>query len=155
MVSVVTSYDIAVDANSIKISWTDPYGNSEPILDYQILIRQSDLITFTETTDHCNGQVDPAKSSKYCFVPLTVLRATPYLLTLNNLVVAKARARNVWGYGAYSESNTAGAYIQTEPNAPSSPVLDIVVSTLTQIKVDWSSVTGLNTGGSAITSYNL
>ena len=46
-----------------------------------------------------------------CFIPLSVLRASPFSLQYNDLVVAKARARNIWGYGAYSESNTSGAYI--------------------------------------------
>jgi len=155
MFTVTTSYDTGVDPTSVKITWLQPYSNSEPVIDYQVVIRHKDLSTFSEESVNCNGAVDPAKTSLYCFVPLTVLRSNPYLLEFNDLVVAKARARNAWGYGIYSESNTAGASIQTEPSAPASPTLDIVLSTLTQIKVDWSPLTGLNTGESPITSYNL
>jgi hypothetical protein len=104
---------------------------------------------------NCNGQSDPAKSLLNCYIPLTVLRASPFSLQYNDLVVVKARARNVWGYGAFSENNTSGAHVQTEPNAPASPTLDIVISTLTQIKVDWQSLAPMSTGGSSITSYNL
>lgn len=155
MFTLTTSYETGVDPTSVKITWVQPYSNSEPILDYQILIRRHDLSTFTEDLVNCNGAVDPAKTALSCFVPLSVLRAIPYSLQFNELVVAKARARNAWGYGAYSEINTSGAFIQTEPVAPASPVLDIVTSTLNKIKVDWPALTGLKTGESPITSYNL
>jgi hypothetical protein len=107
----VTSYDLGVDGTKVKITWTAPYTNSETILDYQILILEKDQLTYFEETLNCNGQVDPVKSQLYCFVPLTVLRASPYLLEFNDLVFAKARARNIWGYGAFSEKNVIGVAI--------------------------------------------
>lgn len=48
-------------------------------------------------------------TNKYCLVPLTTLRASPYSLAYNALVVAKVRARNSVGYSAYSTANSAGA----------------------------------------------
>jgi len=155
MFAVTTSYDLGVDATKVKISWVVPYDNSAAITGYQIIIQANDLANFFEDKVNCDGNQDPVKSSLSCFIPLTVLRAAPYSLEFNDLVVAKARAKNIWGFGAYSENNTAGAYIQTEPNAPASPVLDIALSTLTSIKLDWPALTGLSTGQSPITSYNL
>jgi hypothetical protein len=34
MFIVSTSYDTAVDPTKLKVTWLEPYGNSEPILDY-------------------------------------------------------------------------------------------------------------------------
>ena len=155
MHTLVTSYDAGVDVTAVKIEWVEPYDNSEPIIDYEVLIRQSDGLTFTEETTHCNAQEDPPKSQRYCFIPLTVLRASPYNLEFEDKVVAKARARNVFGYGHYSEPNLLGAAIQVEPFTVEEPVLDIASSSLTQIKLDWPELQGDNTGQSPITSYNL
>ena len=62
---------------------------------------------------------------------MTVLRASPYNLKFKDRVVAKARARNFFGYGHYSEPNLLEAAIQVEPFTVEQPVLDIVVSSLT------------------------
>jgi hypothetical protein len=51
---------------------------------------------------------------------MTVLRAAPFNLALDQLIVAKVRAVNVIGAGSYSAENTLGVTIQTEPQAPSS-----------------------------------
>ena len=45
--------------------------------------------------------------------------------------------------------------MQVEPFTVEAAVLDIEVSSLTQIKLDWPQLLGDNTGGSPITSYNL
>jgi len=45
--------------------------------------------------------------------------------------------------------------VQIEPSTVSSPVLDILVSNLLKIKIDWDALTGDETGGSPIDSYNL
>lgn len=37
MDTVITTYDVQ-QLTSVKISWTEPYDNSEPIIDYEILI---------------------------------------------------------------------------------------------------------------------
>ena len=39
MDTLATSYDISVDATAVKIEWAEPYANSEPIIDYEVLIR--------------------------------------------------------------------------------------------------------------------
>ena len=67
----------------------------------------------------------------------------------------KVRARNAFGFGHYSEVNILGDRIQVEPHRVTKPVLDIVVSSLTQIKLDWVALTDFETGGSPIDSYKL
>ena len=84
-----------------------------------------------------------------------MLRASPYNLEFKDTVVAKARARNIFGSGHYSEPNLTGAAIQVEPFTVGDAVLDIVVSSLSQIKLDWPQLQGDGTGQSPITSYNL
>ena len=69
--------------------------------------------------------------------------------------MAKVRARNIFGYGDYSEPNVSGATVQVEPFAAAAPTLDITASSLTEIKVDWEELTDDATGGSPITSYDL
>lgn len=46
---------------------------------------------------------------------LAVLRSDPYNLQFDVLIEVKARARNQFGYGDYSEPNVVGARIQVEP----------------------------------------
>jgi hypothetical protein len=46
-----------------------------------------------------------------CYVPVQTLRAAPFNLPYDKLVVMKARARNQFGFGDYSETNTAGARV--------------------------------------------
>jgi hypothetical protein len=59
--------------------------------------------------------------SLYCDVPVSVLRAAPYELILQDLVVARVRAYNERGWGSWSVDNTAGALIETEPSQMASP----------------------------------
>lgn len=56
---VTTSYDSS-QPQSVKISWTEPYDNSEPIIDYQILILQADGTL--STSSECDGSQDPIKT---------------------------------------------------------------------------------------------
>lgn len=75
---------------NVKISWTSPSSNGSPITEYKILILQNDGVTYTEQTSFCSGADATIISNMYCFVPLSVLRLSPYSLTYNSLVVAVA-----------------------------------------------------------------
>lgn len=46
---------------------------------------------------------------------MTVLRAAPYSLQYDSLIRVKVSACNLNGCGTYSDANTIGARIQTEP----------------------------------------
>ena len=111
MVAVTTS----ITSTNVKIAFTDPSTNGSPILKYRVVIRQSDGVTFTEETNYCDASTSTIIADKYCLVPMTVLRSSPYSLAYSNLVVAQVQAYNSKGWGALSPSNTAGASIQTEP----------------------------------------
>jgi hypothetical protein len=150
MATLTTAYDVAVDPLSVKISWVAPYDNSEPIDAFEVLIRTSDSTTYSAVPSPCATTL-----ALFCFVPLSTLRTTPFSLSRNNLVVVKARAHNQFGYGDYSEPNTAGATVQTEPDQITTITLDIATSHNTQIVLNWPALVDDATGDSAILSYHL
>ena len=43
------------DAVRVLISWTAPATNYDAILEYEVLVRESDGVTFTEETTACDG----------------------------------------------------------------------------------------------------
>ncbi len=59
MDTVTTTYDLQ-KLTSVKIAWTEPYDNSEPIIDYEILILQEN--GSLKASSECNGALDPVKS---------------------------------------------------------------------------------------------
>lgn len=44
-----------VDVDTVVITWVPDYDGGSPILTYTILIRESDLETFTEDVVDCDG----------------------------------------------------------------------------------------------------
>ena len=72
---------------------------------------------FSEQTTYCEGDTSSIITNRYCTVPMSVLRAEPYLLTLGNLVKAKVTAKNERGSGTQSDENedAKAVAVQTEP----------------------------------------
>lgn len=114
-------------------------------------------MTYAEETVYCEGSLAAVVSSRYCHVPLTSLRAAPYSLVYADLVVAKVRASNAIGWGPYSQPNSVGALVQTEPVTAATPTPARGSRTDdTRVEVVWTAITlAVETGGSPITSYNL
>lgn len=153
MAAVVTEVDAGLDALSVKISWTAPSANDDPITEYEILIRQQGGAEYSATAA-CDGASAGVLAARYCLVSLSVLtEAAGYGLVFGDLVVARARARNSIGWGQYSQPNAAGATIQTGPAGMASPTRG--ATTLTTVRVDWLPLTGAETRGAAIDSYEL
>lgn len=114
MSAVTTSIDLTT--GNVRISWTAPNSNAEPITKYKIEILQADGTTFTESLLYCDGSSSIILANMYCLVPMSVLRASPYSLTYGTIVKAQASAYNQFGWGPVSSANTAGATIRTEPS---------------------------------------
>lgn len=97
---------------NVDIAWIAPYDNSEPITSYDVQVLKGDGLTWANDLVHC-----PANSvaSTTCSIPMSTLRST-FGLTQGQLVVSRVRALNIIGYGDYSETNTAGALVATEPH---------------------------------------
>jgi antitoxin (DNA-binding transcriptional repressor) of toxin-antitoxin stability system len=140
----------------VKLHWVAPDPKGSPLTEYEILIRTA-AGTFLEEATYCRGSLSAVVESRYCHVPMTVLRAAPYSLQYGALVVAKLRARNAVGWGPYSPENSVGALVQTEPVAAATPAPTRGSRTdHTKVEVTWAAMTlPADTGGSAITSYNL
>jgi hypothetical protein len=152
MSAVTTEIDTGLDPLSVKISWTAPTDNSDSITSYEILIREQGGSQFSATAD-CNGADSAVVAARFCLVPLTTLTAAPYSLVFGDLVAARARAINSIGAGQYSQPNAVGATIETAPVAMLTPTRG--ATTLTSVVVDWLALTGTDTRGSAIDSYEL
>lgn len=135
------------------MSWVQPNFHSSAITKYEILFKKSDS-TYAQITATCDGTVAGIITAKQCDTPMAaVITATGF--TPGTLIQAKVRAFNGKGWGAYSEINTAGANIATAPSVMVIPT-EGAASTTSQVQVQWAALTtDAQTGGSAITSYNL
>lgn len=105
---------------------------------------------------YCDGTEAAVVNNRYCHVPLaSILRKAPYNLEYNDLVVAQVSSKNAigWAYN-YSPDNTIGALIQIEPSQMSDPFRGSSTDD-TRIQIDWVALTGSDTGGATILSYNL
>lgn len=66
----------------------------------------------------------------------------------------RVRAHNNDGWGDYSEINTSGATIETEPLEMNAISFDATASTNSKIWLTWSLPTGTATGGSSVSIDN-
>jgi predicted phage tail protein len=87
---------------------------------------------------------------------MTLLR-TLTLRPRDSLIRVKVRAFNAKGSGEFSEVNTAGATIETEPTNLSVVSIDVPSTSNTETKVVWTALTGSARGGwnVAITQYEV
>jgi hypothetical protein len=69
---------------------------------------------FAYLLPNCDGKNADVVSSLQCTVPMSALR-TLTSLPRDSLIRVKVRAFNIKGTGSFSEVNTEGATIETEP----------------------------------------
>lgn len=95
-------------------------------------------------------------TNAYCEIETTVLRGEPYLLLQGDSVIAKMQTLNPIGWSGESLVNSVDiALIQVPPAKPSQAPTRAITSSYTQLVVDVAALTGLDTGGSPITSYHI
>lgn len=82
----------------MKLSWDLPSERSSTIVEYEILIAAADGTTFTADTTNCDGSLAAVVAARYCHVPMATLRASPFSLVYDQLIIAKIRARNAIGW---------------------------------------------------------
>ena len=137
----------------MKVSWSYPDDNSDPVEGYDIEILQSDGVTYSKDLVNCDGMSPAIIQSLYCFVPMTVLRASPFSLPFEASILVKVRARNSIGWGAYSTSSTAATTVQVEPVQMNTPTRGSLTS-YSQIQIVWNPLTTKpQTGDSPIITY--
>lgn len=146
-----------VDATQVKISWDQPNDHSSTITAYEILFMKANGDFVTELTQ-CNGDgtVPTVVSARTCTVPMATIR-TLTSLPRDSLIRVKVRAFNAKGSGQYSEVNTLGASIETEPTNLSVVSIDVPSTYNDQTKVVWTALTGSSRGGKdvLITQYEV
>jgi hypothetical protein len=76
----MTPVETVIENNFVKISWEYPDDKSDTVSEYEIVIRQKDMTTFTQEILHCDGRSQAIVQKRYCLIPMTVLRASPYSL---------------------------------------------------------------------------
>jgi len=144
---------VALSTTNIRVTWTQPNTHSSAVDLYEILFKKADA-TYVAINATCDGATSAIATAKLCDTPMaTIITTTGF--SRGTLVQAKVRAHNAKGWGAYSEINTAGATVAVAPAAMATPTEGAATST-TQVQANWAALTtAAQTGGSAITSYNL
>lgn len=94
-----------------------PHDGSSAITSYQILIRQSDELTYSEESVNCDGAQLAIHTSLECQVPIAKLIVAPYNLPWGANIHATVSAINVIGASLHSDAGN-GAIILTNPEAP-------------------------------------
>lgn len=97
---------------NIKVMWSDPDDNEEAIDRYRVMLAYSDRVTFVEIAQYCDGANSVTLSLKYCEIPISVFKTSPFNYKAGEEVLAKFAARNANGWGPYSEPTTDGVSIQ-------------------------------------------
>lgn len=107
-----------VESVYVKISWDEAVANGAAITAYKIYIADAND-NYVEETTYCVGTDANLIANRYCYVVMTALKQAPFQLTQGSLVKVKMQAQNLKGWSTLSNANTAGAVIETEPQAPS------------------------------------
>ena len=145
----------ATTPTEVEVSWPLPNDHSSVITSYEILFMLANG-DFAHELTRCDGTDATVVSARKCSVPMATLR-TLTARPRDSLIRVKVRAFNAKGSGDYSEVNTAGATIETEPTNLSVVSIDVPSTSNTATKVVWTALTGSARGGwdVAITQYEV
>jgi hypothetical protein len=106
-----------VSDDNVSVTWEQPDVRGSPITAYEIRIRESDLVTYTEYKPTCDGSSSSVYSVRVCSIPISVLRSAPFNLAWGDSVHAIIAASNLYGQSVFSADGN-GAVILTVPDAP-------------------------------------
>lgn len=138
----------------VIFEWIAPTDNYQPITRFVVLLADTSETVFEPDLEHCDGNYIDIVTARRCEIPLLTLREKQ-LLVFDQVIKAKVAACNLNGCGSFSELNTVGARVQTEPVPPQMPTEGLLTN-MVQVEVEWLEITAYETTrGSQITSYNL
>jgi hypothetical protein len=112
----------------VRISWSYPNDNSDPITQYLIEIRHANSVDFIESPE-CDGSHEAVVLARSCLVSLQSLRSERFSLTFDMQVVARLKSLNSFGWSPMSDDNTGGATILVEPKKMFVPIYKPTLST--------------------------
>ena len=101
---------------------------------------------------HCDGSVASIIAARKCTVPISVLTAQPFSLTIGNSIFAKLVAINYYGESSESIAGN-GAIVLLVPDAPILLQDNTAVTTAYVIGFTWQD--SFSTGGSPIIDYKI
>ena len=65
----------------LRITWIAPFDNFKDIVQYEVLIANSDSTEWISNTQYCDGADAAIMASSRCDIPMKeILRQEPYLL---------------------------------------------------------------------------
>jgi hypothetical protein len=100
--NVRTEADSAdVVSSRIYFLWDAPYNGGSPLLSYEVLILESDGVTYTPLPSECDGADSTVLSNHYCTVLISTLRAEPFALPWGASITIKVKATNIVGSSDY------------------------------------------------------
>jgi hypothetical protein len=140
-------------AGGVAINWTAPDARGDTITAYKIEIAAKNGTWFTES--YCNGTDPDVITAKGCVVPMSTLRAEPYLYVFDDLVLVRVQAANFFGFGVLSEvSEATGARIRVVPSKMAAPTEDPSCTDVT-LTMNWIALSGAAAGNSPVIAYSL
>lgn len=108
-----------------------------------------------DITSLCSESTATILANTECTVSMNSLTAAPYSLSRGDLIEVSISATNSLGTSAYSATSTGAAYAQTVPVAPASAPTEDPTSDENNLVINYSQLTGTDTGDSTITEYQL
>ena len=147
---IVTVEEGLLSDTAIRVSWTTPNSRGSDITGYQFWFLDHEDVYQPGSLLGISVQVQDT----WFELDMNLLVEDPFFLEQGDLIVITVQAVNDIGASEVSDPNAVGVEMQQAPTTP--PSAPIMVSQAeTSITVQMPEVTGLDTGGSPITSYNL
>ena len=119
-----TNVVVALDADNLRylITWDDGTSdNGLTVSKYQIWIQKKDL-TYAKETLTCDGETNATiQTTNQCYVLMSNLRATPFLLEYLDDVIAYVQSFNADGWSANSATSATGVLIEDVPVQMATP----------------------------------
>lgn len=105
------------------MSWLPPYNGGSPISEYKIQFRhkydpEAGIEPVFSELDDCLGNTYSILIQRYCDVSMTIFKEAPLSLEYQDLIVVRISSFNQIGESNFSNINTHGISVQTEPLAP-------------------------------------
>ena len=140
--------------NIVKVTWSAPATNGAPIIGYRVLIRESDLNTYSENAADCDGTVPAIIEARMCEMTVQKLMLDPWNLTPGTSIFAKIIAINIMGDSPESTGgNGAVLKLSVVPDQPINLARDDENTWAGQITLTWEN--GPSNGGQAVDYYRI
>ena len=94
---VISAPTTSNSGQNIIVDWTAADAQGSAVTSYLVELRQSDGTTFSTDATNCDGSDSTIMANTECTIPLSVLTAAPFSLTLNTDIYARVTATNSKG----------------------------------------------------------